>query len=104
MAASGETANKFTRTGNRAHEWVDQGATSISDHGDARLGSSPTISSRIAGGAGGEGAHVVGAGAEGLLAADGALIRVHQVAEELPAGGHLEVLQAEALRNLVDRR
>ena len=47
---------------------------------------------------------MVGAGAERLLSTDGALVRVHEISEELPAGWHLEVLQAEALSHLVERR
>ena len=46
-------------------------------------------------------AHVIGAGAEALLAAQGDLARIEQVAEELPAGRRLVAADAERLRDPV---
>ena len=46
-------------------------------------------------------ADMVGAGAGALLAADGGLAGIEQVAEELPAGGRLEAGDAEALGDAV---
>mmetsp|Transcript_12633 Transcript_12633/g.26643 ORF Transcript_12633/g.26643 Transcript_12633/m.26643 type:complete len:642 (+) Transcript_12633:206-2131(+) len=49
-------------------------------------------------------ADVVSAGAEGLLAADGELAGVHEIAEELPPGGGLEEGHAHLLRHAVQGR
>ena len=47
---------------------------------------------------------MVTASAERFLAADGALASIHQVAEKLPTGGHLKVLDALGLCHPAHKR